>query len=204
VAALERQQHVERLVVRGLGMGAGEDQVPAEEVRPVGAAAVVDGDPAGEAAVLAEPQERQDAARAHLAGQPLHAGGLRRAQALGHPQGGADLGDQPRQRERLVQEVVRAGLQGGHDVFWSAHARQEDEGDALELGGALDDLEERASVHVRHHDVAHDEVGVDVVEPHQGVARVAVAEALELRRPEIVRGQLAHISVVVDHDDALG
>ena len=190
------QQEVERLLAGHLGGPPGQDQLPSQEVRP---AALVPGaheQPAREPAVLAELQEGQRARGPDGPRQRVMA-------PFRQAQGGPHLRHEARHVDGLAQEVVGPALQGLHDVVVGVHAREEHEGDVLQLGGLLDLAEQGPAVHERHEHVAEDEVGHRVPHPRQGVTRIV--EALHVEALAVQRG-LHHaedVGVVVDHHDAL-
>jgi hypothetical protein len=118
-------------------------------------------------------------------------------------QAGLDLLDELRDREGLEQERVSTCIERRHDVVVGTKRREEDEGDALELLGLLDDPEEIAAVHVGHQHVTDDEVRANLVDSHQGVPPVGEGVHLEVRRAQTVGDQLAHLGVVVNEDNSI-
>ena len=100
----------------------------------------------------------------------------------------------------LGQVVVGPQLQTHDLVGHLVSGRQHDDRDLALLPDLAAD---REAVHVRQHDVEHDQVGLGLAEPGQRLGAVADGLDLIALAGQVEPGELQDVILVVDHQDLL-
>jgi len=112
-----------------------------------------------------------------------------------------DRGEQFRRRERLGQVVVRAKFHAVPHESPVGASSQEDERHRRDLRNLTHFHQHGIAVHLRHGDVAHDHVGLELAGCRHAVAPIGRADDLEPLISQNLQDILAHRFFVFDHQD---
>ncbi len=116
----------------------------------------------------------------------------------GAAQHGAHAHQQLAQPEGLGDVVVRAQIEAANDIRFLLFGGDHDHRDARFAAQVADEL---VAVHVGHHDVQQDQVGVGLVEDLQRLAPVGGGQHLEILAAEKIAQQHLHVACIIHHQN---
>ena len=107
-------------------------------------------------------------------------------------------------RGRLREVVVGAGVEAEDLVALVAAGGEHEDGREAEVRVLAQALARLEPVHLRHHDVEHDDVGPLGAGEAEALGAVLRGQHVEALAPERVREQLQQVLFVVDEEDRAG
>ena len=128
----------------------------------------------------------------HLAGFGRHAGAAKDR---------ADAGQKLAHAEGLGDVVIRAQFQAGDLVGLLQAGGQQDDGGLAFLAKCADELK---AIHLGHHDIEQDEIGLLVTGGVEGVLAVVGDDDAQPLFCEVIAHEGAHVRLVVHNEDGLG